>query len=145
MDELAPVGRVYQAGTLSGNPLATAAGLAVLAELDGDPGAYDRLEATAARLADGLASALGGAGIPVQTPRAFTLDGLFFADAPVRDYSDARRTDAKAYAAFFHGMLERGVYFAPSSYEAIFPSLAHGEAELAQTLDAAAEVAATLR
>jgi glutamate-1-semialdehyde 2,1-aminomutase len=145
MDELAPVGRVYQAGTLSGNPLATAAGLAVLAELDADPTAYDRLEACAARLAGGLATVFADAGIAVQTPRAFTLDGLFFADAPVTGYAGAKRTDAKAYAAFFHGMLERGVYLAPSSYEAIFPSLAHGEAELEHTLAAAAEAAATLR
>ena len=145
MDELAPVGRVYQAGTLSGNPLATAAGLAVLAELDADPDAYDRLEATATRLADGLATVFAGAGLTVQTPRAYTLDGLFFGDEPVTSYDDAKRTDAKAYATFFHGMLERGVYLAPSSYEAIFPSLAHGEEELEHTLAAAAEAAAALR
>ena len=145
MDELAPVGRVYQAGTLSGNPLATAAGLAVLAQLDADAAAYDRLEATAERLADGLAAAFAAAGLAVQTPRAFTLDGLFFGDEPVASYSDAKRTDAKAYATFFHGMLERGVYLAPSSFEAMFPSLAHGEEELEQTLTAAAETAAALR
>ena len=96
MDELAPVGRVYQAGTLSGNPLATAAGLAVLAQLDADASAYDRLEATAARLADGLAAVFADAGLAVQTPRAFTLDGLFFGDEPVTGYADAKRTDAKA-------------------------------------------------
>jgi len=145
MDELAPVGRVYQAGTLSGNPLATAAGLAVLAQLDADAAAYDRLEATAERLADGLAAAFAAAGLAVQTPRAFTLDGLFFGDEPVASYSDAKRTDAKAYATFFHGMLERGVYLAPSSFEAMFPSLAHGEEELEHTLTAAAETAAALR
>jgi glutamate-1-semialdehyde 2,1-aminomutase len=85
------------------------------------------------------------AGITVQTPRAYTLAGLFFADEPVTSYADAKRTDVKAYATFFHGMLERGVYLAPSSYEAIFPSLAHGEEELQYTLAAAAEAAAALR
>jgi glutamate-1-semialdehyde 2,1-aminomutase len=145
MDELAPIGRVYQAGTLSGNPLATAAGLAVLAQLDADASAYDRLEATATRLADGLAAAFADAGLAVQTPRAFTLDGIFFGEEPVASYADAKRTDAKAYATFFHGMLERGVYLAPSSFEAMFPSLAHGEEELEHTLTAAAETAAALR
>jgi glutamate-1-semialdehyde 2,1-aminomutase len=142
MDELAPVGPVYQAGTLSGNPLATAAGLAALALLDDV--AYDRLEATATRLADGLSDAFASAGVTAQVPRARTLVGLFFADAPVRDYDDAKAADHKAYASFFHGMLDRGVYLAPSGYEAIFPSLAHGEVELGRTVDAACEAAAAL-
>ncbi len=143
MDELAPVGSVYQAGTLSGNPLATAAGLAVLSLLDDD--AYARLEATATRLSDGLAGALAGAGVAAQVPRTRTLVGLFFTDRPVRDYAGAQAADHKAYAAFFHGMLDRGVYLAPSGYEAIFPSLAHGDAELDRTLAAAAEAGRSLR
>ena len=140
MDELAPVGHVYQAGTLSGNPLATAAGLAALALLD--DAAYDRLEATTTRLADELSDAFASAGVTAQVPRARTLVGLFFADAPVRDYDDAKAADHKAYASFFHGMLDRGIYLAPSGYEAIFPSLAHGDVELDRTIDAARETVA---
>ena len=139
MDELAPVGPVYQAGTLSGNPLATAAGLAALALLDGD--AYARLEGIATRLADGLAAAFAAAGVAAQVPRARTLVGLFFSDQPVRDYDGARAADHKAYASLFHGLLDRGVFLAPSGYEALFPSLAHGDAELDRTLDAAAAAA----
>jgi len=139
MNQLAPGGPVYQAGTLSGNPVATAAGLAALALLD--DGAYARLEQIATRLADGLAVALAGAGVTAQVPRARTLVGLFFVDEPVSDYSAARAADHKAYASFFHGLLDRGVYLAPSGYEAMFPSLAHGNAELDHTLDAAADAA----
>jgi glutamate-1-semialdehyde 2,1-aminomutase len=142
MDELAPVGPVYQAGTLSGNPLATAAGLAALSLLD--DGAYARLESTATRLADGLSEAFATAGAPAWVPRARTLVGLFFADDPVRDYEGARSADHKAYASFFHGLLDRGVYIAPSGYESIFPSLAHGDRELAQTLTAAGDAAIAL-
>jgi len=135
MDELAPVGPVYQAGTLSGNPLATAAGLAVLSLLDDD--AYTRLEEIATGLADGLMAAFAGDEVAAQVPRARTLVGLFFADEPVRDYDAARAADHKAYASFFHRLLDRGVYVAPSGYEAMFPSLAHGDAELEHTLAAA--------
>jgi glutamate-1-semialdehyde 2,1-aminomutase len=142
MDELAPVGPVYQAGTLSGNPLATAAGLAALSLLDDD--AYTRLEAIATRVADGLTAAFAAAGVDAQVPRARTLVGLFFSDAPVRDYHAAHFADHKAYASFFHGLLDRGVYVAPSGYEALFPSLAHGDTELDHTL-AAAEAAAARR
>jgi glutamate-1-semialdehyde 2,1-aminomutase len=139
MDELAPVGPVYQAGTLSGNPLATAAGLAVLSLLDDD--AYARLEVTATRLADGLAAVFERAGVTAQVPRARTLVGLFFSDRPVRDYDGARAADHKAYASFFHGLLDGDVYFAPSGYEAIFPSLAHGDDELDRTLTVATDAA----
>jgi glutamate-1-semialdehyde 2,1-aminomutase len=142
MDELAPVGPVYQAGTLSGNPLATAAGLAALSLLDDD--AYARLEGIATRVADGLSAAFDSAGVTAQVPRARTLVGLFFADRPVRDYDDARAANHKAYASFFHGLLDRGVYVAPSGYEAMFPSLAHGDAEIAQALAAASEAANAL-
>jgi glutamate-1-semialdehyde 2,1-aminomutase len=135
MDELAPTGPVYQAGTLSGNPIATAAGLAALSLLDDD--AYARLEAIATRLADGLTGVFASAGVTAQVPRARTLVGLFFADQPVRDYDDARAADHKVYASFFHGLLDGGVYLAPSGYEAIFPSLAHGDKELDHTLTAA--------
>ena len=136
MDELAPVGPVYQAGTLSGNPLATAAGLAVLGELD--DGSYQELEKTAARLADGLRAVAADAGVPLQAPRALTLGGVFFTDDPVRDYDGAKAADAARYAAFFHSMLDQGVFLAPSAFEAIFPSLAHTDADVDRTLEAAA-------
>jgi glutamate-1-semialdehyde 2,1-aminomutase len=135
MDELAPLGPVYQAGTLSGNPLATAAGLAVLAQLDA--GAYDALETTAVRLAEGLGRAFGDAGVAAQVTRAFTLVGVFFASSPVRNYEDARAADHARYAGLFHGLLDQGVYFAPSGYETLFPSLAHTEADIDRTIEAA--------
>jgi glutamate-1-semialdehyde 2,1-aminomutase len=143
MDELAPVGPVYQAGTLSGNPLATAAGLAALSLLDAD--AYSRLEGIATRLGDGLIAVFDAAGVAAQVPRAHTLVGLFFADRPVRDYDGAQAANHKAYASLFHGLLDRGVYVAPSGYEAMFPSLAHGDTELDTTLAVAAEAASALR
>ena len=133
MDELAPLGRVYQAGTLSGNPLATAAGLAALAELDA--AAYARLEETAGALANGLRDAISDAGRSVQVPRVGTLVGLFFSGRPVRDYDDAKGADAKAYASLFHGLLDGGVYVAPSSFEAIFPSLAHTPDDIDHTIE----------
>ena len=137
MDELAPLGSVYQAGTLSGNPLATAAGLAVLAHLDA--AAYDALEVTAERLAAGLRDAFAAAGVAARVTRAFTLVGLFFSQSPVRNYDDARAADHNRYAKFFHGLLDRGVYFAPSGYETLFPSLAHTDADIDRTIDVAAE------
>jgi glutamate-1-semialdehyde 2,1-aminomutase len=137
MDELAPLGPVYQAGTLSGNPLATAAGLAVLAQLDA--ASYDALEASAARLADGLAGACKNAGVAAQVTRAFTLVGIFFSPTPVRNYEQARAADHARYASVFHGLLDRGVYFAPSGYETLFPSLAHTDAEINRTVEAVAE------
>ena len=142
MDQLAPLGGVYQAGTLSGNPLATAAGLAVLAELD--DGAYLELERIATRLADGLHRALTGAGVEVQTPRAFTIGGLFFSATEVRDYDDAAKADGERYARFFHALLDRGVFFAPSAFEAMFPSLAHTDADIDRTIEVAAEAIQSL-
>ncbi len=139
MDHLAPVGDVYQAGTLSGNPLATAAGLAALHALD--PGDYtvleDRVSAFAAALRDGIA----GSGLEVQVPTAATLAGLFFASNPVRSYADAQAGDHTAYAHFFHAMLDRGVFLAPSSYEVMFVSLAHSDEDLTRTVALATEAA----
>jgi glutamate-1-semialdehyde 2,1-aminomutase len=142
MDELAPVGPVYQAGTLAGNPLATAAGLAVLAELD--DGSYLELERTATRLADGLAAAAADAGVAAQFPRAFTIDGLFFAEGAVRDYDEAKAADADLFARFFHGMLDRGIFLAPSAFESMFPSLAHTDADIDATIAAAHDVLASV-
>jgi glutamate-1-semialdehyde 2,1-aminomutase len=141
MSQLAPLGPVYQAGTLSGNPLATAAGLAVLEQLT--PEAYVGLEATAARLAEGLREAIAGAGLPVQVPVEGTLLSIFFSDSPVRDYDGAvAAAGSGLYAPFFRAMLARGVALAPSPYEVAFPGLAHGEAEISRTVEAAGEAAA---
>ena len=142
MDELAPIGPVYQAGTLAGNPLATAAGLAVLAELD--DGSYVELERIATRLADGLAAAAADAGVAVRLPRAFTIDGLFFSETEVCDYDDAKAADADRFGRFFHGMLDRGIFLAPSAFESMFPSLAHTDADLDRTIAAAADVLASV-
>jgi len=114
----------------------------VLSLLDDD--AYARLEGIAARLAHDLVAVFDAAGVTAQVPRARTLVGLFFSDHPVRDYDDAGAANHKAYASFFHGFLDRGVYLAPSGYEVMFPSLAHGDAELALTLAAATEAANAL-
>ena len=140
MDQLAPEGSVYQAGTLSGNPLATAAGLAVLAELDRP--AYGELSATVGRFAAGLADAMGPG---VQVPVAGPLVGVFFAGQPVGDYEASKASAATGrYAPLMHGLLERGVAIAPGAYEVLFPSLAHGDADLARTVEAFGEVAASI-
>jgi glutamate-1-semialdehyde 2,1-aminomutase len=143
MSHVAPLGGVYQAGTLSGNPLATAAGRTVLELLDDD--AYVQLTATATRLADGLQAAFDAAGIPARVPRVGPLVGLFFGeDLPV-DFDTAKASVGLGlYPAFFHGMLDRGIAFAPGPYEVMFPSLAHTDAEIDRTLEAAAEVAAEM-
>ena len=137
MQKLAPVGPVYQAGTLSGNPLAMAAGLATLRRLD-DAALYARLEDTTRRMLEGLRQAARTAGVPFTTAQVGSMFGLFFTDAPeVRSYAQVMACDSGRFRRFFHAMLERGVYLAPSAYEAGFVSAAHGEAELAQTLAAA--------
>jgi glutamate-1-semialdehyde 2,1-aminomutase len=136
MDRLAPEGPVYQAGTLSGNPVAVAAGLAALDLVDReDP--YPGLERGAADLADGLSSALVEAGVPHTVNREASLFSLFFGDAPVRDHAGARAADHAAFARFFRAMLDRGVYLPPSGYEAWFVGVAHGENEVDRTLEAA--------
>jgi glutamate-1-semialdehyde 2,1-aminomutase len=143
MAHLAPLGPVYQAGTLSGNPLATAAGLAALAELD--VAAYERLDGIAAALADGLHEAIASAGVTVQVPRVGPLVGIFFGDDPVTDFPTARvSAERGTYRRFFAAMLDQGVALAPGPYEALFPSLAHTDADIARTVDAAATAAATL-
>jgi glutamate-1-semialdehyde 2,1-aminomutase len=141
MEHLAPLGEVYQAGTLSGNPVATAAGLAVLDELDA--GAYEELESIATALADGLHDAIAGAGIDVQVPRGGTLVGLHFSPTPVRDYDQAT-VGAGRYPAFFHAMLDQGIALAPGAYEALFPSLAHTSTDIERTVEAAARAARQL-
>ncbi|MCZ7529446.1 MAG: glutamate-1-semialdehyde 2,1-aminomutase [Acidimicrobiia bacterium] len=142
MDVLAPLGDVYQAGTLSGNPLATAAGLAALEGLN--PDAYARLESTVALLCGGLTEVFEAAGVAVQVPRVGTLAGLFFCDGPVTDFTTARAADHDRYARYFHGMLDAGISLAPSGYEVLFTSLAHTTADIERTIDTAGAVAATL-
>lgn len=140
MSELAPTGPIYQAGTLSGNPLATAAGLQVLAMLDDS--AFDELSARVARLADGLSSAINGSGLVAQVPRLRTLFSIYFTDAPVRNFSDAKRAaDNGLYARFFRSMLSRNIALAPSAYEVGFVSLAHSDVDIDTTIEAARESA----
>ena len=128
MDRLAPSGDVYQAGTLSGNPLATAAGLSVLRRLR-DGSVYDELERRGARLESGLA----GKG---RVQRVGAMATLFMSDEPVRDFDDAQRCDTERYGALFRHLLERGIYVAPSQFEAMFVSLAHGDEEIDRTIEA---------
>jgi glutamate-1-semialdehyde 2,1-aminomutase len=130
MEQIAPAGPVYQAGTLSGNPVAMAAGLATLDVL-ARPGTWERAERWAACAADVLARGAARAGVPLTVQRVGTMLTPFFGAAPVTNYAEARRTDRTAYAAFFHAMLEAGVYLAPSAFESAFTSAAHGEPELA--------------
>lgn len=144
MSELAPIGPVYQAGTLSGNPLAMAAGLALLRQLD-DDALYARLADTTARLLRGLEAAAAKAGVPFATTQVGSMFGLYFTRHGVpRGFADVTRCDIDAFKRFFHAMLDRGVYLAPSAYEAGFVSAAHGETEIAQTLQAAHEAFAAL-
>ena len=140
MECLAPLGGVYQGGTLSGNPLAMAAGRATLELLD--DGAFDRLTAKSARLADGLASAFSGAGLDAVLPRVGSLLGCFFGDVAPTDFDEAKAlADNGVYPKVFHALLERGVALAPGAYEALFPSLAHTEAVIDETISIAAEAA----
>jgi len=137
MERIAPLGPVYQAGTLSGNPVAMAAGLKTL-ELIAAPGFFDRLAAKTADLCDGLAARAAAAGIGLSVNRVGGMFGLFFTDrGPVTDYAGAMGCDQARFRAFFHGMLKRGVYLAPSAFEAGFVSAAHGSADLDATLAAA--------
>jgi glutamate-1-semialdehyde 2,1-aminomutase len=142
MQQVAPLGPVYQAGTLSGNPLATAAGLAALSLLD--RAAYERLSATAGRLASALRAALGAAGIAAVVPQVHSLVGLFFLDEAPVDYPSAQRTDTARYAAFFHALLARGVALAPGAYEVMFPGLSHSDAVIDEIAAAAHRAAAAV-
>jgi glutamate-1-semialdehyde 2,1-aminomutase len=136
MSRVAPSGDVYQAGTLSGNPLAMAAGLAMLDVL-ATSDAWARAERFAAEVADGLRTEAAAAGVPLTVQRVGTMFTAFFTDAPVTDYASAKATDAKAFGRFFHAMLDAGVYLPPSAFEAGFTSAVHGPAELDKVLMAA--------
>ncbi|MDQ6615458.1 MAG: glutamate-1-semialdehyde 2,1-aminomutase [Actinomycetota bacterium] len=141
MSLLAPLGPVYQAGTLSGNPLATAAGLAVLERLDDE--AYRELADRAARLGAGLAQVLTAAGLDVQVPVVGPLVGVFFASSPVRGFAGAKASaETGHYPGLMHGLLDRGVAVAPGAYEVLFPSLSHTDDDIEATVQAAGEAAA---
>ena len=139
MQKLAPLGPVYQAGTLSGNPLAMAAGIATL-EIISAPGFYAALEKQTAHLLAGLEDAARKSGVPFTTTQVGSMFGLFFGSHAIRTFADVMRCDAARFARFFHGMLARGVYLAPSAYEAGFVSGAHGDADIDATIAAAADV-----
>jgi glutamate-1-semialdehyde 2,1-aminomutase len=138
MERVAPLGPIYQAGTLSGNPLAMAAGLAQLRILrDEDP--YAELERRTARLVDGLLGAARLAGVPATGGNAGSMWGIFFAEGPVRCFSDAQRSDLELFRRYYHGCLRRGIFFAPSALEAGFLSTAHQDADIDETVARAAE------
>ena len=139
MSRIAPQGPVYQAGTLSGNPLAMAAGIATLKQLK-KKGFYEKLEERSSALAAGLALAAARAGIPAQVDRVGSMLGIFFCDQPVRNFEEAKRCDLKRFAKFYQGMRREGVYIAPSQFEALFLSAAHSEAQIEATIKAAAKV-----
>ena len=139
MDCLAPLGPVYQAGTLSGNPLAMAAGIASLEELNSSH-AYERLESLGAELESGMRKAARSAGVPVEFNRVGSMFCGYFTEQPVHNLEDAMRSDRARFAKFFHGMLAEGIYFAPSQFEAGFLSTAHSERDIEKTVDAATKV-----
>ena len=145
MEHLAPDGPVYQAGTLSGNPVTMTAGLATL-ELVSEPDFFTSLTDNLGKLLSGLKQAADASGITISTNQAGAMFGLFFtADAQVTTYKQATACNKELFNRFFHGMLDRGIYLAPSSYEAGFISSAHGGPEIEQTLEAAATVFKNLR
>lgn len=143
MDCLAPLGPVYQAGTLSGNPLAMAAGLAALTKLK-ESDAYDRLESLGADFEKGMKEAASAAGVPVTFHRIGSMFCGYFTDQPVHNVDDAMKSDRDRFAKYFHGMLEEGIYLAPSQFEAGFISLAHTESDIQRTVEAAGRVLKTL-
>jgi glutamate-1-semialdehyde 2,1-aminomutase len=139
MERIAPLGPVYQAGTLSGNPIAMTAGLKTL-ELISAPGFHEQISQRTAQLVDGLVERARQAGVPLTANRVGGMFGIFFTDAPrVTNYEQATACNQAQFRAFFHAMLERGVYLAPSAFEAGFVSITHAEQEIQMTLDAAAQ------
>jgi glutamate-1-semialdehyde 2,1-aminomutase len=143
METVAPLGSTYQAGTLSGNPLAMAAGIATLGVL-GEPGVYERLEATADTVANGLRAAAAAAGRPLTLNQVGAMMTLFFCEGPVNSFADAKAADTAAYAAYWRGMLGRGIYLAPSQFESTMISLALSDDDIATAAQAAADSLAEL-
>ncbi|CAN2042190.1 glutamate-1-semialdehyde 2,1-aminomutase [Candidatus Magnetomoraceae bacterium gMMP-15] len=139
MEKIAPQGPVYQAGTLSGNPVAMTAGIATLKELQ-YTGFYDNLNEKSEKLAKGLCEAARKADVPVSVARVGSMLGMFFTDRPVRNFEDAKTSDLNKFTAYYKGMLKHGIYLAPSQFEALFVSSAHTYEEIDKTLEAAQEV-----
>jgi glutamate-1-semialdehyde 2,1-aminomutase len=135
MEQIAPLGPVYQAGTLSGNPLAVTAGIETLRLLR-DPGLYERLEAKTRQLCDGVQAAAQHAGVPVFTTRIGSMFCTFLTAQPVTDYTSASTSDTVRFRRYFHGLLDAGVYVAPSQFEAGFISVAHTDGEIERTIEA---------
>jgi glutamate-1-semialdehyde 2,1-aminomutase len=139
MEYVAPTGPVYQAGTLSGNPLAMAAGLTMLNKLKNNPDVYEDLERKSARIAEGMTKTLEANGITFSANRVGSMIGLFYCEGPVTSFADANRTDKELFSKIFHGMLKRGVYLPPSPFEAFFLSNALSDEDIEFTLNAFVE------
>ena len=139
MRQVAPQGPVYQAGTLSGNPLAMAAGIATLTQI-GRPGFYESLDTVSDRLLNGLKAAAAKAGVPIAADRVGSMLGIFFAEGQIHNLEEAKRADLDRFAAYYRAMLERGIYLAPSQFEALFVSASHDTQAIESTIEAAEEV-----
>jgi len=135
MEMVAPAGPMYQAGTLSGNPLAMTAGIKTL-ELLKQPGSYEKLTATTEKLVAGIKEAASSAGLPITSGSVSAMFGFFLCEGPVRNFEEAKATDAERFGKLHRAMLERGVYLAPSAFEAGFTSLAHSDADIEATIQA---------
>ncbi|SHJ28163.1 glutamate-1-semialdehyde 2,1-aminomutase [Fibrobacter sp. UWP2] len=144
MQQIAPLGGIYQAGTLSGNPVAMAAGLATMRELVAHPEYYERAEANTKKLLAGIADAAKSAGIPVATNQVGSMGCVFFTETPVQCFADVQKSDLDLFRRYFLGMLDRGIYLAPSQFEAVFVSAAHTDEDIDRTLEAAKSTFAIL-
>jgi glutamate-1-semialdehyde 2,1-aminomutase len=143
MDHIAPQGSVYQAGTLSGNPIAMAAGIATLEQISRD-GFYESLEEKSQRLAGGLSNAAQNAGVPASVSHIGSMLGMFFTDQDIKNFDDAKKCDLEMFSAFYNGMRTNGVYIAPSQYEVLFVSAAHSSEDIEKTIQVAEKVLADL-
>ena len=144
MPQIAPLGGIYQAGTLSGNPVAMAAGLTTMRELDAHPEYYVHAEAMTRRLLDGLKDAAASAGVAISANQVGSMGCIFFTEGPVECFADVQKSDLELFRRYFLGMLDEGIYLAPSQFEAIFVSAAHTESDIDRTVDAARKVFKTL-
>ena len=144
MEIVAPLGPVYQAGTLAGSSLAMAAGIVTLKALE-DRSVYEQLEVKSIYLEDGLRRAAANAEVPFRINRAGSMLTMFFTNEDVADFAGAKRSDTERYATYFRGMLERGIFLAPSQFEAMFVSAAHSDEDIAATIEAADEAVALVR
>jgi glutamate-1-semialdehyde 2,1-aminomutase len=144
MQQIAPLGGIYQAGTLSGNPVAMAAGLTTMRELNAHPEYYVHAEPMTKRLLDGLKDAAASAGVAISANQVGSMGCIFFTEGPVTCFADVQKSDLELFRRYFLGMLDEGIYLAPSQFEAIFVSAAHTESDIDRTVDAARKVFNTL-